>query len=69
MVNTNMLKGKIVSCGFTQKTLAKSLGMGINTINAKVNGRREFTVSEANLVCEVLKIEDSTEKCLIFLQQ
>lgn len=67
MVNTNLLKGKIASAGYTQKTLAPIVSMSKNTLNAKVNGRKNFDTEEIARVCYALNIVDAAEKCKIFL--
>lgn len=67
MVNANLLRGKIVSKGYTQKDLALALGMSENTLTAKINGSSSFTLKEVTALCDLLEIMDSQEKCDIFL--
>ncbi len=67
MINTNLLKGRIAAAGYSQKTLAPVVKMSLNSLNAKVNGRKSFDTMEIERLCEALKIIDPTEKCLIFL--
>lgn len=66
MVNTNLLKGKIVATGITQRKLADSVGMSVNSLNAKINGRKIFDADEVIRICDVLKITSPIEKCEIF---
>ncbi|MGI6634216.1 MAG: helix-turn-helix domain-containing protein [Christensenellales bacterium] len=66
MINTNALKGAIVSAGYTQRSLARALGMSENTMNSKVNGRSEFTTSEIMQICRALSINDDHMKIQIF---
>lgn len=64
----NKLKGKIVEAGYSQRTLASALGMSINTLNCKINGKRPFNTVEIRQLCDMLKIENDTEKADIFLR-
>ena len=67
MVNSNLLKGKIISAGYSQRSLAKAMKKSKDCINAKVNGHSPFNVDEVILLCELLGITDPVEKCAIFL--
>lgn len=69
MVNANLLRGKIVSCGYTQKDVAVALGMSENTLTAKINGSSSFTLREVFALCRLLHITESQEKCEIFLAE
>lgn len=66
-MSANKLKGKIVEAGYTQRSLAKELGMSKNTLNSKINGKIPFNVIEIERICEKLGIRDSVEKANIFL--
>lgn len=68
MVDTNLLKGKIVAAGYTQRKLATAIGISVNSLNAKINGRKIFDADEVNRICDVLKITNPSEKCEIFLR-
>lgn len=63
----NKLKGKIVEAGYSQRSLAKELGMSKNTLNSKVNGKIPFNTVEIELICKKLDIHDGAEKAAIFL--
>ena len=67
MINTNLLKGKIICAGYSQRSLAKALRKSKDSINAKVNGHVPFTTDEVMQICELLSITDPLEKCAIFL--
>lgn len=67
MVQTNLLKGKIVMSGISRKELAKKIHMSESTLSDKINGKRSFTVDEVELLCEILGIVSSDEKVSIFL--
>lgn len=69
---TNALKGKIVSAGYTQKTLAEAMTdagnkISENTLSKKVNGRVPFDTDEVACICKLLGIHDNEEKAYIFL--
>ena len=53
--------------GYTQKSLAKAADMSVNSLNAKINGRAEFTIDEVDVLCDLLHIETPDEKVEIFL--
>ncbi len=63
----NKLKGKIVEAGYTQRSLAKEIGMSKNTLNSKVNGKIPFNTDEIERICVTLCIVDPMEKASIFL--
>lgn len=45
-MDKNALKAVIVAHGDTQKDLADFLGISLNTLNNKINGKTEFKYSE-----------------------
>lgn len=67
MINTKLLKGKIVSAGMTQQELAKKLHMSENTFSSKINNKSSFDIMEVFQICELLGINSGDEKCDIFL--
>lgn len=67
MVNTNLLKSKIVGAGMIQGELAKVLGISVKTLSAKINGKSTFSTREVVKICNILQITDNNEKALIFL--
>ena len=50
------LLGRIKEFGFTQKTLAKGIGISSSTLSAKLNNKNAFTVTEIACICRVLDI-------------
>lgn len=58
MVNVNKIKGLMAENGISQQRLAFMIGMSTPSLNAKLQEKREFTVSEAQKICEVLDISD-----------
>lgn len=72
MVDVNKLKSHMVLAGYTQKTLVaklrdKGFPMTENTFSAKMNGKSQFYVEDAQAICEILGIEKSEDKAAIFL--
>lgn len=53
-MNRAKLFGRIAEKGFNLTTLSKALKMPYQTLYRKINGETEFTVGEAEAVCEVL---------------
>ena len=69
MVNTAMLKARILLEGYTQRTLAKETKIGITPLNEKINNKKVFRCDEVDRICLVLNITDAEEKCEIFFAQ
>lgn len=72
MVDVNKLKSRMVLVGHTQKTLVSELckrGFQIseNTLSAKMTGKSQFYVEDAQAICEILGIEKPEDKAEIFL--
>ena len=66
-MQANILKGKIVAAGYTQRSLSKKLDMSENTLSSKLNGKSAFTMDEVIHLCDLLSIVDNEEKAYIFL--
>lgn len=56
-VNVNLLKSYMVKAGYTQKELAKSLGISEQTLTRKLK-KRVFGTDEAAKIVELLNIDD-----------
>ncbi len=69
MINRNALAGKIVAAGFTQREIAKALGMSRNTFSAKMRGKTQFDVAQAEKICEILGIHLDSEKVSLFFDK
>ena len=67
MINTNLLRSKLVACGYTQESLARTMKMSKNTLSAKITGKSSFSLDEVLDLCDLLHIESDREKCEIFL--
>ncbi len=48
------LRGKRVENGYSQRDMAKMLNLSTNAYNLKEIGKREFKMSEINLLLELL---------------
>lgn len=59
MIDTNKLKGIIVSRGMTQQELAKDIGIAPKTFYIKMS-KGVFLSNEIDSMIEILKIEDPT---------
>lgn len=57
----NKLKGKMREKGVTQADLAGAIGITLQALNAKLNGRSSFTVPEAQKITEFLELDNPTE--------
>lgn len=55
------LKGRMREKECSQSKLAKEMGITVQALNAKLNGRSQFTVPEAIQVAKILDIDDPRE--------
>lgn len=51
------LRAKMCECGLTSDKLSASIGMSRASLSSKLNGKSQFTVSEAQKIVGVLSIE------------
>lgn len=58
MTNTLKLKALMVEKGFTQEQLAKKLGISEQSLNYKINNKREFKASEIQALTKILDVQD-----------
>ena len=73
MVDVNKLRSRMVLMGYTQKSLvAEMIERGVktteNTFSSKMNGRSQFDCDDADVICDILKVDDPAEKADIFLR-
>ena len=54
--NFSKLKGRIVECGLNQGKLAKALGISHTSFSLKINGKRDFTLTELMTMAKVLNM-------------
>lgn len=57
-MNANLLRAKMKELGKTQEEVAVASGISKNSLSRKLNGKRDFRLSEVERICVVLKIED-----------
>ena len=72
MVDVNKLKSQMVLKGHTQKSLVAEMNKrGVktteNTFSSKMNGRSQFDCEDADVICEILEVDDAASKAEIFL--
>lgn len=48
------LRAAMELAGYTQEAMARAIGMSFSAFNLKINGKREFTLSECNLIANKL---------------
>jgi len=66
MINVNKFEGAIRAAGFTQRTLAKAMGISENTFGTKKK-KGTFTLAQVQQICDLCKISSADDKCDIFL--
>jgi hypothetical protein len=62
----------MVLMGYTQKTLvaemnARGVKTTENTFSSKMNGKSQFDCDDADIICEILEVEEPAERADIFL--
>ena len=57
MINIDKLKGLMKEKRVTQSELAEKLGIKTCTMNQKLNGKRDLSLDEAEIIAEVLDID------------
>lgn len=69
MVDTDKLKGLLVSKGFRQEDAAKQIGISTQTLNGKINNKTDFLSSEIEQLCELLEIRDAKTVVEVFFSK
>ena len=54
--NFNKLKGKIVECGLNQGKVANAIGLSHTSFSLKINGKRDFTLTELQTMAKFLRM-------------
>lgn len=72
MVDVNKLKARMVLMGYTQKSLVTEMNdRGVktseNTLSSKMNGKSQFDCEDADVICEILEINNPADRADIFL--
>jgi len=60
-MNSNKLKGRMIEKGYSQSKMAKEIGISVQTLNAKLNGRTQFTLDEVVKITSILRIDNPIE--------
>lgn len=60
-MQVNKLKAKMTESGYTQKELAENMGITVQTLNSKLNGRTIFSLDEVISITKILNIENPIE--------
>ena len=61
VINKNLIKGKLVMKGMNYAMVSSRLGIAMPTFQNKMNGKTEFTLSEALQLCDMIGL-DSVEE-------
>ena len=72
MVDVNKLKSQMALKGYNQRTLVAEMNkrgykVTENTFSSKMTGKSQFDCEDADVICEILEVEDSATKAEIFL--
>lgn len=61
MTNSQKLKAEVIRNGLTQKELANKLGISFQSLNMKINNKRQFKASEISELSKILNIANVNE--------
>lgn len=68
MVDTQLLEEKIKSSGRKKTYLAERLGISIQNLKLKIDGKSDFKTNEVGVLCQELGINRLSEKEKIFFK-
>ena len=60
-MSVDKLKGKMTEGHLSQKSMAQNLGITVQALNAKLNGRSQFTLGEVVKITEMLSLKDPVD--------
>ena len=66
-MNLRLLKEKIAQSGMKKRDIACELGISLQSINRKLRGVTRFNSHDALKLCEILRLENFSERIDIFL--
>ena len=66
MTNTELLQEKIRGSGYKTGYLAEQMGLSRQGLFLKINNVNDFTVTELQKLCDLLRIESLEEREKIF---
>lgn len=62
MVNTNLLKARIIETGMDKRIIAEKLGISPTSLNYKLNNRTQFKANEIQVLSSTLGIAKEKDK-------
>lgn len=62
----NLLRGKIAEHGTSQRKLAQKIGLNEKTFSEKMHGKYDWSLTEVQQICKLLKISSAQEIKRIF---
>lgn len=62
MVNTNLLKARIIETGMDKRIIAEKLGISPTSLNYKINNRTQFKANEIQALSSILGIGKEKDK-------
>lgn len=68
VVNVNKLKGKFVEKGYSVSQISNGTGIAVHTLYRRLNNPCEFTIGEADMIVNFLKLT-AAEATDIFFNQ
>jgi plasmid maintenance system antidote protein VapI len=64
-MNTSKLRGKMAERGCSQSSIAEKMGISVQSLDAKINNRSQFTVDQAMKLIEILEIDNPNDIFLL----
>lgn len=68
MVNTRMLKGKLIEHGYNVAAMAKCLEMDTTTLYRRITNSDTFTIGEADKISKILNLSLDEVTSIFFSQ-
>lgn len=69
MFCNSLLRGKIAEQGTSQRKLAQKIGLNEKTFSEKMNGKYDWSLSEVQQICKLLKISSAQEIKRVFFPE
>jgi len=68
-MDLNYLANKIEEIGIPISTIADKMGISRTTFYKKLNGERDFQISEIESICTILRLTDYEKKHIFFADE
>lgn len=65
-MNGTLLREYIKDAGFTVTSFARKIGISREALYSKLSGKREFKLSEINMVTQLLSLSDKERDAIFF---